>query len=78
MEKHLQKTKINKHEKAHAFSLNLDVFVSLYPADIHKGILYKFKGIQRKESKMKFEFEVEALFVDSVFGFVDGVFGFVD
>ena len=31
-EKHLQKTKINKHEKAHAFSLNLDVFVSLYPA----------------------------------------------
>ena len=27
-EKHWQKTKINKHEKAHAFSLNLDVFVS--------------------------------------------------
>ena len=63
----------------------MDVFVSLYPTqkiwinlDIHEGILYKFKGIQRKESKMKFEFEVEALFVDSVFGFVDSVFGFVD
>ena len=37
-EKHLQKTRINKHEKAHAFSLNLDVFVSLYPTqkNLHK------------------------------------------
>ena len=35
--KHLQKTKIS-HEKAHAFSLNLDVFVSLYPTqkNLHK------------------------------------------
>ena len=37
MEKHLQKTKINKHEKAHAFSLNLDVFVSLYPTQKNLG-----------------------------------------